>query len=164
MDLFVIKEYDLREKYRFLVSGLTLSSLMDLKKGNRTHLLKLLGSETKCHRNKRIITSGRTDGIQLVLNSLPALVIIPADLIKSILNSSLLTATPALIRVFHKFGNIFIIALLCIRCQDLINLRHCKATILLCCCTENDIPHNIKGCIQSLRLVIPDIAHLKTAT
>ena len=76
MDLFVIKEYDLREKYRFLVSGLTLSSLMDLKKGNRTHLLKLLGSETKCHRNKRIITSGRTDGIQLVLNSLPALVII----------------------------------------------------------------------------------------
>ena len=163
MDLLVIKEYDFREKYRFLMSGLPLSSLMDLKKGNRAHLLKLLGSETKCHRNKRIISSG-TDGIQLVLNSLPSLVIIPADLIKSIFNSSLLAATPALIRVFHKFGNIFIIAFLCIRCQDLINLRHCKATILLCCCTENDIPHNIKGCIQSLRLVIPDIAHLKTAT
>ncbi len=42
MDLLVIKEYDLREKYRFLVACLTLSALMDLKKGNGNHLLKLL--------------------------------------------------------------------------------------------------------------------------
>ncbi len=90
MKIFVIEEYDLREQYRFLVSGFYPVLPDELQEGNRTHLLKLLSSKTKCHCNKRIISSGRTYGIQLVLNSLPSLVIIPADLIKGILDRSFL--------------------------------------------------------------------------
>ena len=163
MDLFVIEEYDLRKQYRFLMSGFSLASLMNFKERNRTHLLKLLSSKTKCYCNKRIIASGRTNRIQLILNSLPSLVIIPADFVKGILDRTFLAAAPALIGVFQKFGNIFIIALLRIRCQDLINFRNGKTTVLLRRCAEDDIAHNIKGCVQSLRLIIPDITHLKTA-
>ena len=64
-----------------------------------THLLKLLSSKTKCYCNKRIIASGRTNRIQLILNSLPSLVIIPADFVKGILDRTFLAAAPALIGV-----------------------------------------------------------------
>ena len=162
MDLLVIKEHDLREKHRLLMTCLTLSALMDFQERNSTHLLKLLSPQSQSHCNKRIIASGRTNRIQLVLNSLPSLVVLSSYFIKSILYCFLLAALPALIGVFHKFGNIFIIALLGIWRKDLIYLRHCKSTVLLCCCTEDNITHNIKSSIQSLRLVIPYITHLKT--
>ena len=135
MKVFIIEENNLREQYRFLVTFLALSALVHFKKRNITHFLELTCSETKCHGDKRIVSTGRTYGIELVLNSLPSLVKVSAHLIQCILDCFFFSAAPALIGIFQKFTDIFVIALLRIRSEDLIHFRYSKSTILLCRCT-----------------------------
>ena len=163
MDIFIIKEYDFREEYRFLASCLTLSAFMHFKKRNTCHLLELLCSKSKSYSYKWIIPSGRSDCIQLILNPLPSLVKISADFVKRILDRTFFTSCPALVRVFHKFLDIFIVTLLCIRCKDLVYFRYCESAILLRSSAQDNITHNIKRSIQCLRLIVPYISHLKSA-
>ena len=163
MKILIIQKYDLREKNRLLMAFLTLTALVHLQKRNITHLLELTCTKSECHSNKRIVTTGRTYRIQLVLDSLPSLIKISPDFVQRVLDSSLFSAGPVLVGVFHKFADVFVITLLCVWSEDLVDLRHCKATVLLCCCTQDDITHDIKCSIQCLRLVVPDIPHLETA-
>ena len=163
MKIFIIKKYDLREQYRFFVSLLTLSAFVYLQKRNITHLLKLSGSKSQCNCNERIISTGRTYCIEFVLNSLPSLVKITSYFIQRIFDCFFLSAVPVLIRIFQKFTDIFIITLLSIWSKDLVNFRYGKTAILLCRSTQDNISHNIKCSIQCLRLIVPDITHLKSA-
>ena len=49
-----------------------------------------------------------------------------------------------------------------IRLQYLIHTWNRKPTILLTCCTQHNISYYIKCSIQCLRLIIPQISHLKS--
>ena len=84
MNSLIIEEYDLREQYRFFIARLSLSSLMYLKKGNITHLCEPFLSKTHGHGHEGIISSGRTNGVQFVFDSLPSLIKITAYLIHGI--------------------------------------------------------------------------------
>ena len=123
MQILIIQKYDLREKNRLLMAFLTLTALVHLQKRNITHLLELTGSKAKCHCVKRIVSTGRTYSIGLVLNTLPSLVKVSAHLVTRILDCFFFSAAPALISISQKFTDIFVIALLRIRPEDLIHFR-----------------------------------------
>ena len=46
--------------------------------------------------------------------------------------------------------------------QNLINFGNGESTILLCCGGQDNITQHIKGRVETLRLVIPNVAHLKS--
>ena len=136
---------------------------MHIEEGNAAHLLKTFCSKPQCHSHKRIISSGGTDGIELVLNPLPALVKVAVYLVIRVLFSPVLCMLPLRVHIFQKFFFIFSVAFLCIRGQNLIHLRHRETAVLLGSGAQDNIPHNVKCGVQCLRLVVPDIAHLKSA-
>ena len=87
MNVLVIQKYDLREKAPVsYVLFFTLSAFVHFKKRYTCHLLKLLSSQSKSYCHKRIISSGRSHCVQLILDSLPSLVKVSADLVKCILD------------------------------------------------------------------------------
>ena len=142
---------------------LALSVFVDLEKGDGNHLLEHARSKAEGHGNERIITAGRSNSVQFILNSLPSLVKISADFVKRILNRTFFTSCPALVGIFQELFYVVIVALLCVRSKDLVHLRHGKAAVLLCSGAEDDIAHDIKCGVECLRLVVPDISHLETA-
>ena len=129
--IFIVQEHDLGEQHRFLVPFLSLASLMYFQKGDAAHLLEALHAKSQCHCHKRIIPSGGSYRVQLVLDSLPALVIVSSDLIHGILFRSVLCLFPGRIHIFEKFFFILRIAFFRIGSQDLIHLRYGKAAVLL---------------------------------
>ena len=163
MKVLIIEENDLRKEHRLFIALLPLSALMHFKKRNRNHLCEFIRAQSQCDRHKRIITARRTDGIQFVLDPLPALVAVTADLILRILKRFLFRTLPGSICVLHKFFLIFFKALLSIRSQDLIHLRHRESAVLLSSRTQDNVSHNVERRVQRLRLIVPDISHLKTA-
>ena len=163
VDRFVIQEYDLREKHRLFMAFFALSSLVYFQEGDGDHLLKHFGSKSQRHGDKRVVSAGRTYGIQFVFNTLPSLVTLAANLVHRVFHRFFFASFPGWIGVFQKLLYIMVIALLCVRRQDLIHLRHSKSAVLLCRRTQHDISHDVKCGIQALGLVIPYISHLKSA-
>ena len=163
MKLFVVQENDLREQNRLFVPGLSLAALVNFQKRDIAHLLEFRSAETDGHSHERIIPAGGPDRVQLVLDPLPSLVKISADLVKSIFHCPLLPSVPALVGILQELTDVFVVALLRVRSKDLIHLRHRKTAVLLCRRAQDYISHNVEGGIQSLRLVVPDISHLKAA-
>ena len=140
-----------------------LSVFVDLKKGDGNHLLEHARSKAECHGNERIITAGRTDRVQFIFNSLPALVALSSYLVDCVLNGFFLCSLPGGIGVFQEFFDVVIITLLRVRSKDLVHLRYGKAAVLLCSGTENNISHNVKCRVECFRLVVPDISHFEAA-
>ena len=81
MQVFVIKEYIFREKYRDLKAFFSLSFLMDLHHDMAAHPLKTTDTKPEGYGHERIISAGRTDSVQLILDSLPALTELTLDLL-----------------------------------------------------------------------------------
>src|SRR5699024_174296 len=140
-----------------------LSSFVNLQQGEGNHLLKMAGAKTQCHGNKGIISPGRSHRIQFIFNSLPSLVAVAANLIHGIPAGDFLPAFPAFVGILQKLIIIFIVALLSVGPENLIYLRYREPAVLLRRRTQDDIAHDVKGGIQSLWFVIPDITHLETA-
>ena len=161
MNVFVIQKDNFRKQHRLTVSRLPLPLLVNVKQGYACHFLKTLCAKPQGNRYKRIIPPGRTDGIQLVLNPLPALFKVAPHLIHGIRFSLLGITFPGGIPVFEEFFFIFPVTLFRIGRQHLIYLRHRKAAVLLRRRTQNDISHYIKRRIQRLWLIVPHVPHLK---
>ena len=64
---------------------------------------------------------------------------------------------------FHIFLQISVIGLLRVRLQNQIHAGHGESAVLLACRAQNDIPDHVKGHVQGLGLVVPDVSHLKAA-
>ena len=142
---------------------LALSVFVDLEKGDGNHLLEHARSKAEGHGNERIITAGRSNSVQFILNSLPSLIALSSYFVDRILDGFLLCTLPGCVGIFQELFYVVIIALLCVRSKDLVHLRHGKAAVLLCSGAEDDIAHDIKCGVECLRLVVPDISHLETA-
>ena len=163
MNRLVIQEDNLREEHRLFRPRLPLSFLMHLQKRDVAHFRKAFLPKPHGHGHKGIVASGGAHRIQLVLDPLPALIKISADLLHGVDLRLLLHALPVRIRIGEKFLLIFGIALLGIGSQYLVHLRHRKAAILLSRRTQDDISHDVKRRVQRLRLIVPHISHLKPA-
>ena len=85
MDLLVIEKDDFGEQHRLPVSCLSLPLFVHIEEGNAAHLLKAFRAQSQSHGHKWIVTSGGTDCIELILNSLPSLIKITLYFIVGIL-------------------------------------------------------------------------------
>ena len=100
MKVLIIEKNNLRKEYRLFIALLPLSALMHFKQRNRNHLCEFIRAQSQCDRHERIITARRTDGIQFVLDPLPALIAVTADLILRILKRFLFRT----LKLFSAYG------------------------------------------------------------
>ena len=165
MKILIIQKYDLREKNRlFMARSYPVRPCAPAEgkyyTSSRTVLyqVRVSQSQTDSHHGKNLPYSACTRFPAIPDQNLFGLCPCAYSI------ASLFSAGPVLDRqYFINSLTVFVITLLCVRSEDLVHLRHCKAAVLLCCCTQDDISHDIKCSIQCLRLVVPDIPHLKTA-
>ena len=145
---------------------------MDFQNRFRCHFLHDSCSKAKGNRYKWIVAPGRCNGIQFDLYPLITLLHLTFYLsvricfgafvnVKSLGRRRIYISTFNFLIDILIFFQIFLKGFLCIGTQHFIDLRYCKAAILLGSCHKNDISHNIKSSIQCLWFVVPDIPHLK---
>ena len=135
---------------------LALSLFAHLQHGLSHQLAVFAGPGACRHGDKGVIAPAGRNRIELVLPSLEALLhlllqILPCHLLDLLLCQSQI---PVLL-------DQLLVRLLCIRLQDLVHAGHRKAAVLLARRAQDDISDHIEGRIQCLRLVVPEIPHLK---
>lgn len=81
---------------------LALSVFVDLEKGDGNHLLEHARSKAEGHGNERIITAGRSNSVQFILNSLPSLIALSSYFVDRILDGFLLCTLPGCVGIFQE--------------------------------------------------------------
>ena len=141
------------------MSGLPLSFSANIQKGDGGQLCKSAGSGSGGNGDKGIITTAGCHGIKLIFPSLESLFH---------LFFQVFHGCPGSLFLFQFQRQIFIqmtlIGFFRIRLQQQIHAGHGKTAVLLSGCTEHNITDDVKGHIQCLGLVIPDITHFKSAS
>ena len=81
VEVFIIKEYQLREKDRLFMVFLSLSLSSDVQHGNSGHFGEPAGPGPCGHSDKGVIPAAGGNGIKLVLPALEALLHVPLDVV-----------------------------------------------------------------------------------
>ena len=136
----------------------SLTFLSDVQHRDSGHLREAACSGSRCHGDKRVVTAAGGNRVKLVLPSLESLFHLALNVVPCHFFCLLLIEAKV-----NILCDILSVRFLRVRRQDILHVRHRKTAILLACGTQDNIADNVKGHIQGLRLVVPDISHLKSA-
>ena len=115
------------------------------------------GNRSRCHSDKRIVSPAGGDGVELVLPSLEALLhlffqICPGYLLHGLLVQAQLSV----------FLNKPLVGFSGKRLQYIVHTGHGKTAVLLAGRAQDNVPDDVKGCVQCLGLIVPQVPHLKS--
>ena len=158
VQVFVVEEDQLREKHRLLAPLLALSAATDGEDRLRRHLCKAVAAEAEGHGDERIVAAAGRHGVELVFPALEALMkVVCKVLYRLFLTARLVKAERAVLL------HILVVAARGVLRQNLVRLGHGEAAVLLAGRAEHNVADDVKRDIERLRLVVPEVAHLKAA-
>ena len=158
MEIFVIKEYQFGEQYRLFAVFLALPFSADVEHGDGCHFGKFACACAECHGDERIIPAAGSNGVEFVFPALEALFKVVEDVCHGFFVRSLGCQTHVDVTAVE-----FFIALFREGFQQQVYGRYCKTAVLLAGSGKNDVADDVKGNVQCLGFVVPQVAHFKTA-
>ena len=168
MKLFIVKERQFREQYRLLMTSSSLTACSDIHTSHGCHSTKTRIVKTERNCNERIVAATGTNRVETIFPRLESLLHITLNLLHSILIGGgqyiLVVAKIVVSRNFCVLLKVFLVRFFGIRSQNLVYFRDGESAILTSGRADCNIRDNIERHVKRLWLVVPDIAHLKTAS